>query len=144
MKRQWAAALCMVVGLFSGCTARPVTSSGEVSVHISSAAYHKITPEEAKDRMDAGGVTIVDVRRAEEYEENHIPGAILVTNETLKEQAAKRLPVKDAVLLVYCRTGVRSRQASETLVSLGYQQVYDFGGSVDWPFETESGEFQTP
>ena len=57
----------MVVGLFSGCTARPVTSSGEVSVHISSAAYHKITPEEAKDRMDAGGVTIVDVRRAEEY-----------------------------------------------------------------------------
>ena len=68
MKRQWAAALCMVVGLFSGCTARPVTSSGEVSVHISSAAYHKITPEEAKDRMDAGGVTIVDVRRGGEKE----------------------------------------------------------------------------
>ena len=73
MKRQWAAALCMGVGLFSGCTARPGTSSGEVSVHISSAAYHKITPEEAKDRMDAGGVTIVDVRRAEAVSYTHLP-----------------------------------------------------------------------
>ena len=101
-------------------------------------AYHKITAEEAKKMMDAGDVTVVDVRTEDEYEASHIPGAVLVPNESIgSEEAPEALPDQDAVLLVHCRTGVRSKQASDKLVALGYTQVYDFGGIVDWPYETE-------
>lgn len=89
--------------------------------------------------MDSGGVTVVDVRRPEEYAEKHIPGAILVSNETIAEKSSEMLPDKDAVLLIYCRTGVRSKQASDKLIKLGYKNIYDFGGIVDWQYETESG-----
>lgn len=102
-------------------------------------AYHKISAEEAKKMMDEGGVTIVDVRTSEEYREKHIPDAILVPNESITtEEAPAELPDKDAVLLIHCRTGVRSKQASDKLVELGYKHVYDFGGIVDWPYETVS------
>lgn len=104
------------------------------------AEYHKITPEEAKKMIDAGGVTIVDVRREDEYRENHIPGAILVPNEGIGDEMPEELPDKDAVLLVHCRSGVRSKEASNKLVALGYTNVYDFGGIIDWPYETEKGE----
>lgn len=103
-------------------------------------AYHKISAEEAKEMMDAGGVTVVDVRREDEYKESHIPGAVLVPVESIGDQPPAALPEKEAVLLVHCRTGVRSKRAAEKLVDLGYQNVYDFGGIVDWPYETESGE----
>lgn len=102
-------------------------------------AYHKITSEEAKNMMESGGVTVVDVRRPEEYAEKHIPGAILVSNETIAEKSDEMLPDKDAVLLIYCRTGARSKQASDKLIKLGYKNIYDFGGIVDWQYETESG-----
>ncbi len=104
-----------------------------------STAYHKITAEEAKKMLDEGGVTVVDVRRADEYAVSHIPGAVLVPVESIGSEPPELLPDKDAVLLVHCRTGVRSKQASDKLVELGYTQIYDFGGIVDWPFETESG-----
>ena len=100
---------------------------------------HKITADEAKKMMEEGGVTVVDVRTAEEYEQKHIPGAILVPNESMKEGQPEALPDLDAVLLIHCRTGVRSKQASDKLASLGYRHIYDFGGIVDWPYETESG-----
>lgn len=90
--------------------------------------------------LDEGGVTVVDVRTAEEYAEQHIPGAVLVPNESIGDEPPAKLPDQDAVLLVHCRTGVRSKQASDKLIKLGYTQVYDFGGIVDWPYETESGE----
>lgn len=101
--------------------------------------YHKITAEEAKKMMDEGGVVVVDVRTAEEYAQKHIPGAILVPNESIGEELPEALPDLDAVLLIHCRTGVRSKQASDKLASLGYRHIYDFGGIVDWPYETESG-----
>lgn len=103
-------------------------------------AYHKITAEEAKKMIDEGGVTVVDVRREGEYKAGHIPDSILVPNETIEEEAAEALPDKDAVLLVHCRTGVRSRQASDKLVEMGYKHIYDFGGIVDWPYETVTEE----
>lgn len=103
-------------------------------------AYHKISAQEAKAMMDAGGVTVVDVRTQEEYAQEHIPGAVLVPNENIGSQPPRELPDKGAVLLVHCRTGVRSRQASQKLVELGYTQVYDFGGITQWPYETQSGE----
>lgn len=100
-------------------------------------AYHKITAEEAKEMMDEGNLIIVDVRTEEEYTEAHIPKAILVPNESIDSSVTEVLPDKDEVLLVYCRTGVRSKQASDKLVELGYTKVYDFGGIVDWPYEKE-------
>lgn len=102
-------------------------------------AYHRISAEQAKSMMDEGGVTIVDVRTEQEYTEKHIPGALLIPNESIGSEPPAQLPDRQAVLLVYCRTGVRSKQASEKLVDLGYMQVYDLGGISSWPYETVSG-----
>lgn len=118
-------------------------STGGTSAMFSdvTAAYHKITAEQAKEMIEAGGVTVVDVRRADEYAAGHIPSSVLVPNEVIGTEQPEALPDLDAVLLVYCRTGVRSKQASDKLVEMGYQNVYDFGGIVDWPYEivTEDG-----
>lgn len=99
--------------------------------------YQKLTPEEAKEMIDASEVIIVDVRTKEEYEESHIPNAVLIPNETIANQELEQLPDKEAVILVYCRSGRRSAQAAEKLLQLGYQNIYDFGGIIDWPYETE-------
>lgn len=103
-------------------------------------AYHKITAEEAKEQMDEGGVTVVDVRTPEEYASGHIQGAVNLPNETIGEEAPKALEDKQAVVLLYCRTGVRSKNAAQKLVELGYENVYDFGGIVDWTYGTVAEE----
>lgn len=97
--------------------------------------YQKIPATEAKAMMDKGGVTIVDVRHEDEYQAGHIPGAILVTNENIGNEPPAELPDKNAALLVYCRSGVRSKQASEKLIKLGYKKVFDMGGIKDWPYD---------
>lgn len=101
--------------------------------------FAQITQEEAYQRMQEGGVTVVDVRQPDEYEAGHIPGAILVVNEEIGDQAPENLPDKDAELLVYCRSGRRSKEAAKKLVELGYTKVYEFGGILDWPYETVEG-----
>lgn len=127
--------------LLAACSSGGGENAGTPSASISGkAAYHKITAREAKKMIDKGGVTVVDVRTAEEYAERHIPGAVLVPVEAIGEEPPAALPNKDAVLLVHCRTGVRSKQASDKLMKLGYTQIYDFGGIVDWPYETASGD----
>lgn len=103
-------------------------------------AYHKIDSEEAKRMLDEGGVTVVDVRTPQEYAEGHIPGAVNVPNEEIGSEPPALLADKEAVLLIHCRTGVRSKAASDKLVGMGYQNVYDFGGIVDWPYETVKEE----
>lgn len=103
-------------------------------------AYHKITAEEAKEKIDKGNITIVDVRTEEEYAEKHIENAILIPNETIGTEQPELLPDKTAVLLVYCRSGVRSKDASQKLVELGYEHVYDMGGIQNWPYETVAEE----
>ena len=106
-------------------------------------AYHKITAEEAKNMIEAtDDIIIVDVRTAEEYTEKHIPNAILVPNETIANEASVKLPDQGATLVIYCRTGVRSKQAADKLVEMGYTNVYDMGGIADWPYETESGDLK--
>ena len=128
------------ITLLSSCAAKSVGIIPSSETPDSAAGeYHKISSEEAKIMMESGGVTVVDVRRPEEYAEKHIPGAILVSNETIAEKSDEMLPDKEAVLLIYCRTGVRSKQASDKLIKLGYKNVYDFGGIADWQYETESG-----
>lgn len=97
--------------------------------------YHKITGEEAKQLMDDQKVIIVDVRRKNEYDEGHIENAVLLTDTDIKEQAEEVLPDKDAQILVYCRSGKRSEQASYDLVDLGYTSIYDFGGILSWEYD---------
>lgn len=133
----------------SGCglgreknTIQATSKESSLSKESTADAYHKITAEEAKKMMDEEDVIVVDVRRADEYTVKHIPGAILVPNESIKEEQPKDLPDKDAVILIHCRTGVRSKDASDKLISMGYKNVYDFGGINDWDYETETGEYQ--
>ena len=100
-----------------------------------------ITAEEAKAMMDKGGVTVVDVRTAEEYAGGHIPGAVLVPLDSITEgEMPQALPDQDATLLIYCRSGRRSSIAANTLAAAGYTAVYDFGGINDWPYDTVEGD----
>lgn len=101
--------------------------------------YQQITAEEAKTMMEEqADAVILDVREQDEYDEKHIPGAMLLPVGTIDEEtAAAAIPQKDTVVLVYCRSGNRSKTASTALAGLGYTQVYEFGGINDWPYETE-------
>lgn len=95
--------------------------------------YRQITMEEAAKRMEQEPAAIIlDVRRPDEYQAGHIPGAINIPNETIGSEALPQLPDKDQAILVYCRSGNRSKQASEKLAALGYTQVLEFGGILDW------------
>ena len=127
-----------------GASAGSAAESSVAPVSTASAqeegAYHKITAGEAKEMMDKGGVIVVDVRTPEEYAQGHIEGAVNIPNESIGAQPPQELADKKAILLVHCRTGVRSKNASEKLVSLGYENIYDFGGIVDWTYGTVSGD----
>lgn len=98
--------------------------------------YNTIEPEEAKEMMtDDENVIILDVREKDEYDEGHIEGALLLSNNDITFKAEEVLPDKSATILVYCRSGNRSAQASQKLAELDYTNVYDFGGILDWPYE---------
>ena len=97
-------------------------------------SYRSISPKEAREKIQAGAV-IVDVRSPDEYEQGHLPGAVLLPLPTLQQQPDGQLPDKQAVLLVYCRSGVRSKEAAQRLAAFGYTQVYDLGGILNWPYE---------
>jgi len=99
--------------------------------------YEQITAEQAKTIMDTEkDYVIIDARTEEEFAEGHIENAILIPEYEIKDRAEKELPDKDALILVYCRSGRRSKIASEELVKLGYTNVKEFGGIIDWPYET--------
>ena len=96
----------------------------------------KISQEEARERMEAGDVIVLDVREQEEYDSGHIPGAILLPLGAIDgESAAEVIPKKDATVLVYCRSGSRSKRAAKALAELGYTGVYEFGGIMTWPYD---------
>lgn len=98
--------------------------------------YEQITPQEAKTIMDTEtDYIIIDARTDEEFAEGHIENAILIPEYEIANRAEKELPEKDALILVYCRSGRRSKIASEELVKLGYTNVKEFGGIIDWPYE---------
>ena len=99
--------------------------------------YRQVNMDEAITMMEEGsGYIILDVRTPGEFEEKHIPGAINVANETIGTDEIPELPDKDQLILVYCRSGNRSKQASEKLVALGYTNIVEFCGINDWPGET--------
>ena len=102
------------------------------------AGYQQITQEEAKAMMDSQEVIILDVREQDDYDSGHIPGAVLLPVGTIDDTtAAQVIPEKDSTVLVYCRSGNRSKTASAALADLGYTNIYEFGGINTWPYDTE-------
>ena len=121
--------LCLSI-LFVGCT----DTEQEESVMIS---YEQISQEQAKTLMDSEtDYVILDVRTEEEFAEGHIADAILIPDYAIKEKAESILPDKNQLILVYCRSGRRSKLAASELVSLGYTNIKEFGGIIDWSYET--------
>ena len=115
-----------------------LTACGHTKENDQEAFYMNITAQEAKEIMDSEeGYIILDVREQDEYDAGHIPGAILIPYTQIEEKAIGMLPDKDQLILVYCRSGRRSKIAAEALVELGYTNIKEFGGIIDWPYETE-------
>ena len=115
-----------------------LTACGQAKENDWEAAYMNITAEEARQIMDSeGGYVILDVRTQEEYDQGHIPGAIVISHEEIAEKAEEVLTDKEQLILVYCRSGRRSQIAAEALVELGYTNIKEFGGIIDWPYEVE-------
>ncbi len=121
--------LLLSIALFTGCaTAKNPT-------------YRQISAAQAAQLMTSQtDYIILDVRTEKEYSQAHIPGAICIPNETIGDTQIDRLPDKNQLILVYCRSGNRSKQASEKLAKLGYTNIVEFGGILDWPGETVSGK----
>lgn len=131
-------AVALLLIPLSACAA-PV-SAAEPTPTAKPAEYHKLTAAEAKARLDSGdAVILLDVRTQEEYDEGHIDGALLLPNETILDSRPDVLPDLNAEILIYCRSGNRSAQAANKLVAMGYNNVYDFGGIIDWPYEIVTG-----
>ena len=101
----------------------------------------RIDQETARQMMaQDNGHVVVDVRRHDEYAGGHIPGAVCIPNETIGADQPEELPNPDQVILIYCRSGNRSRQASEKLARMGYTNLYEFGGIIDWTGQTVKGQ----
>ena len=115
-----------------------LTACGQDINNDQGAVYVNITAEEAKRIMDnEEGYIILDVRTQEEYDQGHIPGAIVISHEEIAEKAEEVLTDKNQLILVYCRSGRRSKIAAEALAELGYTNIKEFGGIIDWPYEVE-------
>ena len=115
-----------------------LTACGQDKENDQGAVYVNITSEKAKEIMDTEeGYIILDVRTQEEYDQGHIPGAIVISHEEIEEKAEQVLTDKDQLILVYCRSGRRSKLAAEALVEQGYTNIKEFGGIIDWPYEVE-------
>ena len=115
-----------------------LTACGQSNGNEQEAMYVNITAQEAKTIMDTEqGYVILDTRTREEYDQGHIPGAIQISHDEITEKAEGVLTDKDQLILVYCRSGRRSKLAAEALVELGYTNIKEFGGIIDWPYEVE-------
>ena len=113
-----------------------LTACGQDNPNSQEAVYMNITAQEAREIMDTEeGYIILDVRTQEEYDESHIPGAIVIPHDEITEKAEEVLTDKDQLILVYCRSGRRSKLAAEVLVELGYTNIKEFGGIIDWHYE---------
>ena len=136
-------AVLMVIGLF-GCEKQKKPTADSFSESTISNSYTQISMKEAVAMMETEtDYIILDVRTPEEFVEKHILNAVNVPNENIGDEDIVELPNKDQLILVYCRSGNRSKQASEKLVALGYTNVYEFGGINEWTGETMQGTGET-
>lgn len=121
MKKRILPLVCSALLMLTGCGAD---------------GYQKISQKEAKEMMDTQQVLVLDVREQGEYDSGHIPGAVLLPVGTIDEAtAAAVIPEKDTTVLVYCRSGSRSKRAAKALADLGYTGIHEFGGIMSWPYE---------
>lgn len=137
MSRKYLILISMIMTalIFTACGKQQVMDGPDMFLTIE---YTQISQEEAKEMMTKDdGHIIVDVRTQEEYATGHIPGAICIPNETIESTPPEELPDRSQVILVYCRSGRRSKEAAQKLANLGYTDVYEFGGIIDWTGETE-------
>ncbi len=119
--------MILIITTLSACSAKSDSSAS---------SYTKITSKEAKEMMDQEDtVTILDVRTEEEFISGHIEGALLIPDNEILEKAEETLPDKSATILVYCRSGRRSALSAADLAELGYTNIYDFGGIIDWEYD---------
>ncbi len=132
--------LCFV--MLSGCmgqnnkTPETTTTESEATTMTENSGYEQITGEQAKKLMDTeSDYIIIDARTTEEFESGHIEGAILIPEYEISQRAEAELPRKDQLILVYCRSGRRSKIAAQELVDLGYTNVKEFGGIIDWEYD---------
>ena len=132
MKMKWLAIGAAAL-LLTGCAA---PGTGDVATMTDKqSAWTTISQEQAKARMDSGDpVVVLDVRTQEEYDQGHIANAVLLPLQRIGDSLPAELPDRDAEILVYCRSGNRSRQAAQKLADLGYTAVYNFGGINTWPY----------
>jgi len=141
MKKNILSMFILCLCLFSlSCNRNNAENTTVANTTPSKAEYKKITPQEANDIMKSGkDYILLDVRTEGEYKEMRIDGCILIPDTEISARAENELKDKNATILVYCQSGKRSEKASRELVNLGYTNVYDFGGILDWPYETVSG-----
>lgn len=128
--------------LLTACSSGAQVMDGDGMVR----SYTQISQDEAKEMMEQDdGHVIVDVRRPDEFAAGHIPGAICIPNETIESEQPEELTDLDQVILIYCRSGNRSKQAAQKLFDMGYTNVYEFGGINDWTGEvvTETPDADT-
>lgn len=138
-----AAVVGLIVVIFFAYTVVYASQQNAPQEASDQSAIQAISPDEALELMEGDPfAAFVDVRTVEEYDEAHIPSALNVPLESIGDEPPEALPHQDLAVIVYCRTGVRSQQAAEKLKELGYTDVYDMGGIVDWPYETISTEVE--
>lgn len=129
--------LAAVLLLLTGCSSGGQVMDGDGMA----GSYTQISQEQAKEMMAReDGYVIIDVRRQDEYDAGHIPGAILIPNESIGTEQPEELPDLDEIILIYCRSGNRSKQAAQKLFDMGYTNVYEFGGIIDWTGEIVTEE----
>ena len=132
MKKNTILFFAAILFLLTGCASRGQVMDGDGMLN----SYKQISQEQAKEMMEKDdGHVVVDVRRQEEYDAGHIPGAILIPNESINKDQPEELPDLDQIILVYCRSGNRSKQAAQKLFDMGYRNIYEFGGITDWTGE---------
>jgi len=124
----------LILLLFSGCNFY-IANNEEAEITVG-----KITPQEAKKLIDSDdSVVLLDVRTPEEHNEIRIPESLNIAYDQIKTEASEKLPTKDSIIIVYCRSGRRSSIAVESLLNFGFTNVRDLGGIIDWPYDTISG-----
>ncbi|MBO4818741.1 MAG: rhodanese-like domain-containing protein [Firmicutes bacterium] len=142
MKKLYVALIPLMLALlFTACAAEKEDKTEAEETEVIKVEYIQISQEEAKRIMDSEeDIVILDVREQDEYDESHIPGAVLLPYTRVDELAEEMLPDKNKTILVYCRSGRRSKVAATSLANLGYTDVREFGGIIDWPYEVTGND----
>lgn len=129
--------IILTAAVFAGCIQKTNKEQTEAT-QVNIGTYYQISQDEAKRIMDEeSDYIIVDAREQSEYDEGHIKGAIVIPYTEIEQKAEELLPNKTQLILVYCRSGRRSKIAAQSLANMGYKNVKEFGGIIDWQYEIE-------